>query len=128
MKTVIFLTIDEVLALHKRVIEQFGGCHGIRDKGLLESALAQPEIASIYQKDDIHLMAAGYIFHLIKNHPFIDGNKRTGSIAALWFLQNNGYHITLSDAQLYRLAISTATSKLSKPNIATFLKRHSKKS
>src|SRR5476651_2345346 len=79
-----FLTVDQVIALHKLQINQFGGSHGVRDEGLLLSALGQPEsgFGDQYLHKDLYEMAAAYLFHLVKNHAFHDGNKR---IAALKF-------------------------------------------
>src|SRR5947208_1858403 len=79
-----FLTLHEVLGIHANQIELYGGSLGIRDQGLLEAALAQPEatFGGDYLHHDIYEMAAAYLFHLVQNHPFIDGNKRVGTVAA----------------------------------------------
>ncbi|MCC7441864.1 MAG: type II toxin-antitoxin system death-on-curing family toxin [Bdellovibrionales bacterium] len=90
-----FLTFEQVLALHKIQIEQFGGSHGVKDEGLLLSALAQPEAGfrEEYLHKDLQEMAAAYLFHLVKNHAFNDGNKRIAALTASVFLQVNGLKV-----------------------------------
>lgn len=90
-----FLRIEDVLALHADQMELYGGEHGVRDMGLLESAVgqAQASFAGQVLHADIFEMAAAYLFHIVQNHPFIDGNKRTGLIAALVFLDLNGIEL-----------------------------------
>jgi death-on-curing protein len=129
MQTIVFIDIDEIIDIHALLIHETGGSHGLRDQALLESATVQPRMTfgGAYIHKTIFLMAATYLFHLIKNHPFVDGNKRTGIFIAINFLELNGYEVKATKAQLYRLTINTATSKISKPDIAAFLKRHSKK-
>src|SRR5437867_10279787 len=86
-----FLSLDEILEIHKDQIARYGGMAGIRDLGLLQSALAQPQatFGSQFLHADLIEMAAAYLFHIVQNHPFIDGNKRVGAVAALVFLQLN---------------------------------------
>ena len=83
-----FLTLDDVIEIHGEMIARYGGSDGIRDKGLLESAVATPQASfgGDYVHTDVFEMAAAYLFHIVKNHPFIDGNKRTGAMAAFVFL------------------------------------------
>lgn len=85
--TPVFLTLDEALDIHRDQIQRYGGSSGIRDLGLLQSALAQPQAAFAGQflHADLIEMAAAYLFHITQNHPFVDGNKRTGTAAALVF-------------------------------------------
>ena len=82
-----FLTIDEIIEVHKNQIYLYGGSYGIRDLKLLESAVFTPQSSfdSNYLHEDIYEMAAAYLFHIIQNHPFIDGNKRTGLVSTLHF-------------------------------------------
>ena len=129
MKKIKFLTLEEVLFLHKNQIEKFGGSHGIRDRGLLESALATPQatFSGVYLHTDLFEMASAYFFHLVMNHPFIDGNKRIGTLAADVFLYTNGYDLTASPHEIERLALDTAQGKIDKHQITSFLKTHSKK-
>jgi len=101
MSGVRFPTYAEVIELHHIQIETFGGSHGLRDEGLLRSALAQPEMrfGGSYVHPDLAEMAAAYLFHLAKNHPFVDGNKRIAAAATLLFLAYNGKGM-LPDPQL----------------------------
>jgi death-on-curing protein len=120
-----FLSIDLVIDLHKMLIRQFGGLHGIRDKKLLESAMAYPQLLhTIGMEQDIYLLAAAYLYHLINNHAFIDENKRIGTLAALTFLKINGKRLYIPKSELYELAIKTATSKIDEKEIAKVLKKY----
>jgi death-on-curing protein len=119
-----FLTLGDVLEFHTQQVEQYGGSDGIRDVGLLESAIAQPEakFGGEFLHADLFEMAAAYLFHLVKNHPFIDGNKRVGLETALVFLEINGHSIDASDEELVELVLQTVVGKLSKPQIAEFFR------
>jgi len=124
--TPIFLTFDEVLALHDIQLDRFGGLQGIRDVGLLESALAMPSagFGEHYAHKDVFEMAAAYLFHVVKNHPFIDGNKRVGFHAAHVFLQLNGYVLEMSPGDAYDLVIATAEGRATKDDIAAAFRTH----
>jgi death-on-curing protein len=126
MNQVNFLTLDNILDIHDRLIQTFGGSFGLRDQNLLESALYQPQvkISGQYMHGNLYFMAAVYAYHIIKNHPFIDGNKRTGIFSAITFLEFNDLSIDLGHQQLYQLAIDIAESKLSKKEIAELLKKN----
>lgn len=93
-----FLGIEDVLNIHQVLVEQFGGISGIRDEGLLESALAQPKATFFGEllHPTIHDQAAAYLYHITKNHPFLDGNKRTAFGAMEAFLRLNGFNLDLS--------------------------------
>ncbi len=120
-----FISLDLALRLHARQLSRFGGADGIRDRGLLESALAQPEASfgGEYVHGDLYLMAAAYLFHIVKNHPFVDGNKRAGLLCATVFLGLNGIRLSASDDELYDLTIAVAEGRLSdKAEIAARLK------
>jgi death on curing protein len=125
MEKIYFLTIEEIIDFNRLLIKLYGGIFGIRDYNLLDSALHQPQffIAGNYIHKDIYLMAAAYLYHIIKNHPFIDGNKRTGIFAAINFLEYNYVEIDLDQKEFYKLAIDVANSKMSKQKIANFLKK-----
>jgi death-on-curing protein len=125
----IFLGYDEIIYLHDQAIAQFGGLTGIRDYRLLESAAAQPrmKVFKKYVHKDVFLMAAAYCFHIIKNHPFVDGNKRTGLLTALVFLQENRIELEVDFDSLFNLAIAVACSELDKEQIADFFKQAHKK-
>jgi len=123
-----FLTLDEVLALHADQIDRYGGRAGIRDLGLLSSAVATPQAS--YEKtflhQTLHEMAAAYLFHLVQNHPFIDGNKRTGLIAAIAFLGLNDVALTADPDALYRLVMGVARGSVTKAEVAVFLQKNTR--
>ncbi len=122
-----FLSLDDLLESHAFQIENYGGSHGVRDLGLLESALAQPEagFGGQYLHADVFEMASAYLYHIVLNHPFIDGNKRVGLEAALIFLEINSVDLEANDDELVELVLKTATGNLSKKEIAAFLRSHS---
>ena len=117
-----FLTFEQVLALHKIQIEEFGGSHGVKDEGLLLSALAQPEagFGEEYLHKDLHEMAAAYLFHLVKNHAFNDGNKRIAALVASVFLQVNGLKVVANEDEFEKLVMDAAQSLVTKEQIAEF--------
>ena len=120
--TVVYLTLDDALGLHAESIRRFGGSDGIRDLGLLESALAMPSMS--FGGEDLHEMlhekAAAYLFHVAKNHPFVDGNKRAALEIALVFLDLNGLSVEVEDAVLIELVLSVAEGQQSKSEVAQF--------
>jgi death-on-curing protein len=122
------LTLDEVLALHEDQLNRYGGAPGIRDLALLDSAIAAP--AASYEGEFLHTslyeMAAAYLFHLTKNHPFIDGNKRVGLISAIVFLGFNDLLVAAKPDALTKLVIGVADGSVSKADVAVFLKRHTR--
>jgi death on curing protein len=121
----VFLTLEEVLESHRQQVELFGGSHGLRDAGLLESALAQPQamFGGQYLHPDLCSMAAAYLFHLVNNHPFVDGNKRIGLDAALVFLELNDRSISAAKDELIDLVLQTAQGQATKPEIAEFFRQ-----
>ncbi len=123
MQTPKFLLYCEVIAINQRQVERFGGTAGVRDTGLLDSALAQPQatFGGELLHPTIHEQAAAYLFHLAKNHPFIDGNKRTAFAVMLTFLELNGYQINISLAEAYTLVMQVATGEMSKEQLSAFL-------
>lgn len=122
-----FLTLDDVLETHTFQIETYGGSAGVRDLGLLESALAQPEsgFGDQYLHVDIFEMASAYLYHIVMNHPFIDGNKRVGLEAALVFLEINDVCIEATDEELVELVLGTTSGKMHKKEIASFFRTRS---
>lgn len=120
-----FLTLEDVLELHRLQLERFGGSDGLRDRGLLESAIAQPQagFGDEFFHKGLFEMAAAYLFHIVKNHPFVDGNKRAGLLAALVFLDINGIEIDHGTPELYDLTIAVAEGRLEKLTIANDLRR-----
>ena len=124
MKDVLFLTLAEVIDIHSNQIRLYGGLPRIRDINLLSSAIAMPHASfhGEYLHNDIYEMAAAYAFHIGKNHPFIDGNKRTALVSALVFLELNG--ISISDAgKLYDAMLDLSTGKLNKSEFASILRK-----
>lgn len=121
-----FLTIDDVMELHAGQIATYGGSHGLRSLDLLHSAIAQPKamFGGMFLHTDIFQMASAYLFHLVQNHPFVDGNKRIGLEAGLVFLEMNGYSIETEDARLVHLILGIANGQIEKPEIAEFLRTH----
>jgi len=119
-----FLTLEDVLQIHEDQIERFGGAVGLRDRGLLESAIAQPQASfgGVFAHHDLFEMAAAYLFHLTSNHPFIDGNKRIGLASALVFLEINGIEIRQGTDMLYDLTMSVACGAADKKQIAQLLR------
>lgn len=122
----LFLTLDDVLESHAEQILAYGGSGGIRDVGLLESALAQPEAMfdGQYLHADLFEMAAAYLFHVVKNHPFVDGNKRVGLECALLFLEINDQSVEATDEELVALVLQTAEGQAAKQQIAEFFRTH----
>jgi death on curing protein len=121
-----FLRLEDILRLHAAQVDLYGGQHGVRDPGLLESALAQPQatFGGTFLHHDLFEMAAAYLFHIVQNHPFLDGNKRAGAVAALVFLDLNGIEVDASEGSLYDLTMTVATGKAGKPEIAEYFRSH----
>lgn len=123
------ITLTHVLAIHDRMIEEFGGSHGIRDLSLLESAVARPYSSfdgqDLYQT--IFNKAAALLQSLLKNHPFLDGNKRTALASAGMFLEMSGYIFTNTHQQEVDFAISVDQDNLSIEQISVWLKANCKK-
>ena len=119
-----FLTVEQVQTLQRLQIEEFGGSHGVRDEGLLLSALAQPEsgFGEQYFHKDLFEMAAAYLFHLVKNHAFHDGNKRIAALTAAVFLQVNGLKVTANEDEFEKLVLDAAQSLVTKEQIAHFFR------
>ncbi len=118
----LFLTLEEVLAIHDDRIRKYGGSFGIRELGLLQSAIGTVEatFAGSYLHETSFEMAAAYLFHLRRNHPFLDGNKRTALACALAFLRLNERRIKASRDDLYDLVIGVAEGKVTKAAVAVF--------
>jgi len=124
----VFLGLAEVLAIHRDQIVRYGGVPGIRDIELLKSALGMPAATygGQFLHTDIHEMAAAYLFHLVKNHPFLDGNKRVGAVAALVFLALNGYDFNAPEDDFADMVLAVARGEMSKAEVAGFIHRWSR--
>ncbi len=125
MTEITFLSLSEILEIHQDQVLRYGGSPGIRDLELLKSALGMPAITSggEYLHTTIYEMAAAYLFHLVKNHPFIDGNKRVGAVAALVFLALNGYDFTAPQEKFADYVISVAKGDLDKADVVVFIRK-----
>ncbi len=121
---IVFLALDDVLLIHADQIERYGGSTGVRDLRLLESAIAvvQASFAGVPLQQDIYEMAAAYMVHLVKNHPFVDGNKRTGLASALIFLEINGVQVVVDDEALYQLVMDVVANRADKRRASEVLR------
>lgn len=121
-----FLTVEEVLRLHERQIARFGGSEGVRDFGLLESAVLAPQqsFSDDYFYKFPYEMAAAYLYHLSKNHAFVDGNKRTSADCMLTFLGMNGYEHTFIWQDLESMVVDTAIGRSDKAQITAKLAKN----
>lgn len=120
-----FLTVEFVLRLHFEQIEEFGGAHGVRDQGLLESAVAAPmaTFGGEFLHGDLYEMAAALCFSLVSNHPFVDGNKRIGAEAALVFLAVNGIKVPPKDPDSFEaLILAVASGTAGKDEVAAYFR------
>jgi len=122
----VFLALDEVLAIHRDQIGHYGGLGGIRDMNLLASALGTPTASygGEFLHTDRYEMAAAYLFHIARNHPFIDGNKRTALMVAIVFLGLNGRALEADPDQLFDRVLGVAEGGISKSEIANFFREH----
>ena len=118
-----WLRVDAVLGMHKRQIAEHRGGDGVRDLGLLESALGRPQNIAVYEPDsDIARLAAAYAFGIAKNHPLVDGNRRTALVACRTFLILNGYQLTATPTEKYLTFLSLAEGTLSEEELAAWLR------
>ena len=128
MKDPLFLRLNEIVEIHTDQIVRYGGGSGIRYMELLRSAVAMPmsTFGGEYLHPDLYEMAAAYLFHIVKNHPFIDGNKRTGTAAALVFLELNGIEVDADDAEFEKLVLDVVENRAAKSTVAEYFRRNSK--
>ena len=126
-KEPLFLTFAEIIKIHDYQIEHFGGSDGLRSVEMLKSAIGMPSstFSGEYLHPTIPEMAAAYLFHLVENHPFLDGNKRVGAMAALVFLDLNGYEFDATDEQFTDLVMQVASGKMLKSEVVLFFQQHS---
>jgi len=122
----VFLSVQQVLDIHQRIIDVFGGDHAVRDPGLLESAVTMPgaRFNGKYLHHGIPSMAAAYLFHVCKNHAFLDGNKRTALTAAEVFVLLNNRRLNATDLELEVLTMGVAAGDISKDEVTKFFKKH----
>ena len=117
-----------ILAVHDEQLAEHGGRSGVRDDGLLESAMARPEHLAAYGEPDVAELAASYGYGIARNHPFIDGNKRTAFVAALLFLAFNYYSLQALDADKVIVMLKVAAGELTEAEFATWIRNNSKPS
>ena len=120
-----WLREDVVIAMHGEQIAEHGGSPGIRDAGLLSSALARPQNQVAYGKPSVFNLAAAYAFGIIQNHPFVDGNKRAGFLAAYVFLDLNGWELVASEAEAVSAVMALATGEMDEAGFSDWLKDNS---
>jgi death-on-curing protein len=120
------LTLEEVLAIHEDRIQKYGGSSGLRDLGLLQSALGSvgATFGGEFFNETLFEMAAAYLYSICRNHPFLDGNKRTALACALVFLRTNKKQLDSAPDDLYDLVIGVAEGRVSKAAVAVFLEQH----
>lgn len=130
MKKIIFLTNEQVLFIHDQMVKRFGGSLGVRDLGLVESAVARPQatFGGEYLYKSIFDKTAALLQSLLKNHPFVDGNKRTALTSAGLFLKKNGYRLINQHKEEVEFAVKVDNGNLTVEQISKWLKEHSKKS
>lgn len=123
MKDYTFLDFDRIVQLNRLAVKTFGGSDGVRDKGLIESAIYQPQASfgEQYLHETIYQMAAAYYYHISESQGFSDGNKRTGFLALFAFLKLNGCDLTIPDDYLWPILLEVASGKKSKGELADFL-------
>ena len=126
MKGPKWLSKNLILAVHERQIAEHGGASGVRDEGLLESALARPKNQFSYGDAELSALAAAYAFGLARNHPFVDGNKRTAFVACELFLAANGAELVASDEECLAMMLALAASEIGEAEFSAWLRENSK--
>ena len=121
----IWLSKAIVLAMHERLLAEHGGSAGLRDSGLLDSALARPRQLHAYGAPDISDLATAYAAGIIRNHPFVDGNKRTGFMCAWLFLSENGFRLMADEIEVVQVVTLLAASEIDEAAFAAWLRENS---
>lgn len=127
MKKPVWVLREVVLILHEQSLAQFGGAPGVRDEGLLDSALSKPQNLFAYSKPSLFDLAASYCFGLLKNHPFIDGNKRVGFVVAVLFLELNGYKVQATEVDAALSTLALAAGSMNEAAYSEWLKVNSRR-
>ena len=127
MKEPVWVRRDVVLAFHEQLLAEHGGSAGIRDEGMMDSALGRPENLFAHGKPTLFDLAAAYAFGLVKNHPFIDGNKRIGFATAALFLDLNGQHFTAPEVEAVLNTLALAAGKMREAACAGWMKANAKR-
>ena len=118
---------DARVSIHREQLAEHGGAEGVRDQGLLESALARPENSTAYEGPSAFELAAAYAYGVIRNHPFVDGNKRTGFIAGAMFLELNGYAFSATESDVVEMTLKAAAGDVSEEEFALWLEANARK-
>jgi len=127
VKEPVWVDASDALAIHEILLVRHGGASGLRDEGLLESALARPRQQFAYASPDIVEMAAAYTAGMVQNHPFVDGNKRTGFVVGILFLEMNGFEFTASEPEAAQAVLELAAGSIDETGFALFLRDHTKR-
>lgn len=120
----VWVTLAVAEAIHAEQLAEHGGGEGVRDAGLLESAMARPHNLASYGDPDVAALAAAYAYGIARNHPFVDGNKRTAAVISETFLMLNGHALTASDAELVVAILALAAGELSEEELADWFRAH----
>jgi death-on-curing protein len=118
----IFLDFEQVVSINKLVVEKFGGLLGVRDKNLIESAISNPQNLFFYQNADVYTIASSYAISIIKNHAFLDGNKRTGFACMNVFLELNDIIINFPEDETVEMMVKIATNKIHPTELSDWLR------
>jgi len=127
MSEPVWIEEDLVLAIHDRLLVEHGGAGGVRDKSLLQSALARPLNHIAYASSDIIELAAKYTAGIVQNHPFVDGNKRTGFVSGVLFLELNGYRFTASEEAAAQAVLELAAGAIDENGYCEFLRANAQR-
>jgi death on curing protein len=122
-----WVSLEAILAIHEAQLELFGGASGIRDAGMIASALARPHNKAAYEDAPLDQLAAAYLFGFAKYHGFVDGNKRIAFLAADTFLRINGYEIHATQPDIIALMLSVAAGEMDEPFISGWIAEHRRK-
>lgn len=126
MKEPVWIDRDVVLAIHDALLHEFGGASGFRDETLLDSALARPKNLFLYESPDLFALAAAYMFGIVRNHPFVDGNKRTGLVVGGIFLERNGKVLVASEEETATVILAFAEKKFKEEELTAWLRKNCK--
>ncbi len=122
----IWIPKPTVFGAHAKSLAGFGGADGLRDEGLLESALARPENLAAYGEPDAFDLAGAYAFGIVRNHPFVDGNKRTAFLTAALFLELNGHSLVATEPEATATMLAFASGEISEPDFAAWLRENAR--
>ncbi len=127
MSEPVWIEDELVLAIHDRQLVEHGGAEGLRDEALLQSALGRPLNHFAYESTDIVELAAKYTAGIVQNHPFLDGNKRTGFVTGVLFLELNGYRLTASEEAAAQAVLELAADRMDEKGFGEFLRANSER-